>query len=138
MGFTVELSSSLTVLVASKLGLPISTTHCKVGAVVSLAWLGKKLGDNVSKEDEGEQNQNEVKDQMLEKTEKDVNVEAADKPAPAASGVNWGLVGEIAAAWLLTVPVSAGVSALSFVVLRAAIPSVEDTYMPDTPYWTNW
>lgn len=33
-GFTIEISSALTVLFASNIGIPISTTHCKVGAIV--------------------------------------------------------------------------------------------------------
>ena len=30
-GFSIELASALTVVVASNIGLPVSTTHCKVG-----------------------------------------------------------------------------------------------------------
>lgn len=34
-GFTIELASAFTVVIASNIGLPVSTTHCKVGG---LAW----------------------------------------------------------------------------------------------------
>lgn len=30
-GFTIELASAFTVVIASNVGLPVSTTHCKVG-----------------------------------------------------------------------------------------------------------
>ena len=35
-GFNIELASAITVLTGSKLGLPLSTTHCQVGGVVGV------------------------------------------------------------------------------------------------------
>jgi sodium-dependent phosphate transporter len=70
-GFTIEIGAAITVLVASKIGLPVSTTHCKVGSVVSVGWLRSSRG-----------------------------------------GVDWTLFRNIVFAWLVTVPVSGGLSAL--------------------------
>uniref|UniRef100_A0A5S6QF02 Phosphate transporter n=1 Tax=Trichuris muris TaxID=70415 RepID=A0A5S6QF02_TRIMR len=46
-GFSMELGTAFTVLVASKLGIPISTTHCAVGAVVCVGWM-RTSGGGVS------------------------------------------------------------------------------------------
>jgi len=79
-GFTIEIGSAMTVLLASKIGLPISTTHCKVGSVVFVGWANASSG-----------------------------------------GVDWTLFRNIISAWVVTVPIAAGLSALFTAVLRAII-----------------
>jgi PiT family inorganic phosphate transporter len=45
-GFNIELASAITVVTGSKLGLPLSTTHCKVGAVVGVGLADGKAAVN--------------------------------------------------------------------------------------------
>lgn len=37
-GFAIDIMSGITVVVGSYMGVPLSTTHCKVGAVVAVGW----------------------------------------------------------------------------------------------------
>jgi len=76
-GFAIELMSAMTVLVASNLGLPVSTTHCKVGAVVSVGWVRSR------------------------------------------QAVDWKIFRNIVLAWFVTVPISGGLAAIMFALLRA-------------------
>uniref|UniRef100_F6VH91 Phosphate transporter n=1 Tax=Ciona intestinalis TaxID=7719 RepID=F6VH91_CIOIN len=76
-GFAIELMSAITVLVASNLSLPVSTTHCKVGAVVAVGWVRGR------------------------------------------EAVDWKIFRNIIFAWFVTLPISGGLSALTFGLIRA-------------------
>ena len=47
-GFSIEIASSLVVLFGSAIGLPLSTTHCKVGSTVGVGLVEGKNGVNWS------------------------------------------------------------------------------------------
>lgn len=42
-GFSIEIGAAITVLVASQIGLPVSTTHCQVGATMGVGLVEGKL-----------------------------------------------------------------------------------------------
>ncbi|XP_064652342.1 sodium-dependent phosphate transporter 1-B-like isoform X2 [Lineus longissimus] len=80
-GFCIEIGSALTVLIASNIGIPISTTHCKVGSVVCVGRFRSR------------------------------------------ENVDWKLFRNIFLAWIVTLPISGGVSAAVFAGLRL-VPGV--------------
>lgn len=84
----------MTVLLASKLGIPISTTHCKVGSVV---FVGYASTPPYSQEDK-------------------------DAGLPRPQAVDWSLFRNIVYAWVVTVPVSGLLSAAFMFVLTNLVP----------------
>jgi solute carrier family 20 (sodium-dependent phosphate transporter) len=86
-GFIIEIGSACTVLLASKLGLPVSTTHCQVGSVVFVGFANSKSN--------------------YETDASFANPEEHKKKA-----VNWGLFRNIFLSWLVTLPAAGGLSAL--------------------------
>nr|XP_040228126.2 sodium-dependent phosphate transporter 1-A [Anopheles coluzzii]XP_040228127.2 sodium-dependent phosphate transporter 1-A [Anopheles coluzzii] len=96
-GFTIEIGAALTVLIASKIGLPISTTHCKVGSVVFVG----QANSRPATVDSGKHAHHAVTAQQ--------------------KAVDWGLFRNIVYAWVVTVPVAALLSAGFMVALRAIV-----------------
>lgn len=92
-GFTIEIGSALTVLLASKVGLPISTTHCKVGSVI---FVGYANAPPYTEEDKAA---------------------GLSRPKP----VDWGLFRNIVYAWVVTVPISAFLSATFMFILSKLV-----------------
>jgi inorganic phosphate transporter, PiT family len=76
-GFCAETAGGITVLLASHLGVPVSTTHTITGAIVGVG------------------------------------------AAQRLSAVRWGVARRIVWAWILTMPMSAVIAALAYVVLSA-------------------
>jgi inorganic phosphate transporter, PiT family len=75
-GFAAETAGAITILGASSLGIPVSTTHTITGAIVGVGSI-KRL-----------------------------------------SAVRWGIATRIVWAWLLTIPMSAGIAALAMLAIR--------------------
>ncbi|KAL7732381.1 hypothetical protein ACLKA6_004359 [Drosophila palustris] len=108
-GFTIEIGAAITVLLASKIGLPISTTHCKVGSVVFVG--------HVSSAGRRKQQQ-----EGIEATDAAASATTAGEPnvTPMEDGsVDWHLFRNIAYAWIVTVPVTALLSAGMMYILCA-------------------
>ena len=74
-GFCAETGGGVTILIASALGVPVSTTHTITGAIVGVGT-ARRFG-----------------------------------------AVRWGVAGRIVWAWVLTIPISAGIAALAFYLL---------------------
>lgn len=83
----------MTVLLASKIGLPISTTHCKVGSVVFVGYANSPPYTQEDKE--------------------------AGLPRPKA--VDWSLFRNIVYAWVVTVPIAALLSACFMFILSITV-----------------
>lgn len=104
-GFTIEIGAAFTVLLASKIGLPISTTHCKVGSVVFVgqASAPKKLSED------------EERAMKLRNPHEHHHYATGQQKA-----VDWGLFRNIVYAWVVTVPV-AGLLSAAFMYALCAI-----------------
>ena len=79
-GFAAETSGAITLFLASKLGIPVSTTHTITGAIVGVGATRR------------------------------------------LSAVRWGVAGRIVWAWVLTIPCSAAIAAITFLLVRGLIP----------------
>jgi inorganic phosphate transporter, PiT family len=78
-GFCAETAGGITVLIASRLGVPVSTTHTITGAIVGVG------------------------------------------AAQRLSAVRWGVAKRIVWAWILTMPMSAAIAAMAYLVLSRRI-----------------
>lgn len=143
--FCIALSASITVLIASALGLPVSSTHIAVGAIFGIGFLREYLKSNYNKMEQEiiqahkgrdaiivENFLNEFRKASINKKQeilqnlkagnKDTNIlnkkaKKALKASVKDELVKRSALVKIVMAWLVTVPVSAIVSAICYFVI---------------------
>ncbi len=135
--FSIMLAAAITVIIASQLGLPVSSTHIAVGAVFGVGFLREWLDSKNMKERQKElyaevEKLKEIKEQIKECPDSDaakklelIKAQKAQKKvvkkikkAIRENYVKRGMVKKIVAAWIITVPAAAAVSAIIFFVIK--------------------
>lgn len=163
-GFASELSSAMTVVVASRLQIPVSSTHCQVGAIIGVGLVNNTPTNSTEilvtpLQPRGHlsatSSETNLKDHFNANQEEDEDSDSNDglsaPPPPRRSSsapsvpsiasptslppetrlarfwksvkgraaqVQWKSVGKIFISWLVTLPVSAGISALIAIILK--------------------
>ncbi|WP_114391028.1 inorganic phosphate transporter [Notoacmeibacter marinus] len=124
--YCVALSAAITVIVASYFGLPVSSTHIAVGAVFGVGFF-REFWTARSKRRQRylamQRNQNGSMTSQIPLTSEDGASDRAPSPEIIRQRrlVRRAHVSTIAAAWIITVPATAVLSALIFYVIRAFV-----------------
>ena len=135
--FSIMMAAAITVVIASQLGLPVSSTHIAVGAVFGVGFLREWLD---SKEMGVKQQKLQEEVNKLETLKADLDACTNEDPAKKLAlieahkaqkkkvkkikkalrenYVKRGMVKKIVAAWVITVPAAAVLSAIIFFVLK--------------------
>jgi PiT family inorganic phosphate transporter len=135
--FSIMMAAAITVVIASQLGLPVSSTHIAVGAVFGVGFLrewldSKEMGVKQQKlQEEMERlktlkadldactNENPAKKLALIEAHKNQKKKVKKiKKVLRENYVKRGMVKKIVAAWVITVPAAAVLSAIIFFVLK--------------------
>ena len=135
--FSIMMAAAITVVIASQLGLPVSSTHIAVGAVFGVGFLrewldSKKMNEKQEKLQIETEKQRALKAELEACTNEDpakklALIEAHKRQKKKVKSlkrslrdnyVKRGMVKKIVAAWIITVPAAAILSAAIFYVIR--------------------
>ncbi len=133
--FSIMMAAAITVVIASQLGLPVSSTHIAVGAIFGVGFLrewldSKEVGSKQEKLQIEIAKQNTLKEELVslqtveeyKKQEALIKVQKKKvkslKRSLRENYVKRGMVKKIVAAWIITVPAAAVLSAIIFYILK--------------------
>ena len=133
--FSIMMAAAITVVIASQLGLPVSSTHIAVGAIFGVGFLrewldSKNMGvkqeklhievekQNTLKAELGELQTVEEYKKQTERIKIQKKKVKSIKRSLRENYVKRGMVKKIVAAWVITVPAAAVLSAIIFYILK--------------------
>ena len=134
--FSIMMAAAITVVIASQLGLPVSSTHIAVGGVFGVGFLREWMERNGTDEKRIELNAQlkvvekykselanigqdyQRKSELFELIKAEKKIAKGLKKELKEKYVKRGMVKKIIAAWVITVPVAAMLSALVFYILK--------------------
>ena len=135
--FSIMLAAAITVVIASQLGLPVSSTHIAVGAVFGVGFLREWLDSKNMQEKQQTlfvemEKLKDIKKALKNCTDKDptkklelINRDKKQKKAIKKlkkvlreNYIKRGMIKKIVAAWIITVPAAATLSAIIFYILK--------------------
>jgi PiT family inorganic phosphate transporter len=134
--FSIMMAAAITVVIASQLGLPVSSTHIAVGGVFGVGFLREWMDRNGTDEKRVELNRQlevvenhkveletignnfERKSELFELIKAEKKTAKVLKKELKEKYVKRGMVKKIITAWVITVPVAAMLSAIVFYILK--------------------
>ncbi|MBN2767481.1 MAG: inorganic phosphate transporter [Campylobacterales bacterium] len=138
--FSIMMAAAITVLIASQLGLPVSSTHIAVGGIFGVGFLREWLDSKQASEKQqklfseterleqfkvafSELDEDNYKEQLelLEAIKGQKKKIKKIKKVLREAYIKRGMIKKIVAAWLITVPASAVVSAIIFFILKGML-----------------
>jgi len=149
--YSVAMAASITVIIASQLGLPVSSTHIAIGGIFGVGFLREYLSDTTAQE-KIEAEEAQIKEDKKAKKEhkselkelkaheeksseekarikelkstikvEEVVIKAEKKHLKRAKKTKYvqrSAIMKIVAAWIITVPAAAGISALVYTIIK--------------------
>ena len=135
--FSIMMAAAITVVIASQLGLPVSSTHIAVGAVFGVGFLrewidSKQTGEKQKLYNEELEKQKQLKAELEACSGEDaakklalIEAHKAQKKKVKAikkeikeGYIKKGMIKKIVAAWVITVPAAAVLSAIIFFIIK--------------------
>lgn len=136
--FSIMMAAAITVVIASQLGLPVSSTHIAVGAIFGVGFLrewldSKEMGEKQEKLQTEVSKHNALKSELtqlqaagdykrqvelIEAVKVQKKKVKSIKRSLRENYVKRGMVKKIVAAWVITVPAAAALSAIIFFILK--------------------
>jgi solute carrier family 20 (sodium-dependent phosphate transporter) len=126
-GFSVALGTAVTVLVASRIGMPVSTTQCVIGSCIGVGFFGGG-GMKISRRRAGQEDMSLAEAEALEQWQISKNpfnrlrakFARKFKVQVNKESVNWRQVLKLFTGWVLTLPVAGLISGvLAALLLRS-------------------